>query len=84
MIGLRYDFFSIEFKRVFNSVFVVFFDLLDVIKSYKNFYSYKLNLLVDDGFVNEKLVNIFVEMYRDLEIEENVDEIDLEKIFDIN
>ena len=51
-------------------------------KSYKNFYSYKSNSSVDDGLANEKLVNVFVEMYRDLEIEENVDETDLEKIFD--
>ncbi|GEO62749.1 MULTISPECIES: hypothetical protein [Lactobacillaceae] len=82
LIGSRYDLSSTEFKRAFNSVPAVFFDSPDVIKSYKNFYSYKSNSSVDDGLANEKLVNVFVEMYRDLEIEENVDETDLEKIFD--
>jgi len=81
LIGSRYDFSSAEFKRAFNSVPAVFFDSPDVIKSYKNFYSYRSNSSVDVGLANEKLLNIFVEMYRDLKIEENVDETILEKIF---
>jgi len=82
LIGSRYDLSSAEFKRAFNSVPAVFFDSPDVIKSHKNFYSYKSNPSVDDGLASEKLVNVFVEMYRNLEIEENVDETYLNKIFD--
>jgi len=82
LIGSRYDFSSAEFKRALNSVPAAFFDSPDVIKSHKNFYSYNSNPPVDGGLSNEKLVNIFVEMYRDLEIDENVDETYLQKIFD--
>ncbi|WJP96696.1 hypothetical protein [Macrococcus bovicus] len=83
LIGSRYDIGTTEFKIAFNSIPAVFFDSPNVIRSHKNFYSYKSNSSVDEGIANEKLINVFVEIYKDLEIEENVDEAHLEKIFNV-
>lgn len=84
MISYRYDVKSPEYTSAMNGAIAVFHDSKPVMNSIKKFYEYLSNDNRDPAIANEKMVEIYIAMYEDLGIEENVDEIFLNKVFNGN
>lgn len=81
MISFRFDGKSPEYTSAMNGVIAVFYDSKDVMNSIKELYEHLANPNNDSTVSNEKMVEVYMAMYKDLDIEQNVDEAFLDKVF---
>lgn len=84
MISFRFDVRSPEYTSAMNGAIAVFYDSKAVMNSIKKFYEYITNDNKDSIIANEKMVEVYIAMYEDLGIEQNVDETFLYKVFNGN
>ncbi|MFD2388027.1 hypothetical protein [Enterococcus rivorum] len=81
MISYRYDVKSDEYSAAMNGITATFYDSKEVMDAVKKFYAYLESGTVDSLQANERMVNIYSAMFKDLKIDQNVDEIFLSKVF---
>lgn len=83
LISYRYQMGSDEYKSAMNALPAVFYDSHEVMQAIKGFYDYSELPLANknDLIANEKMVKIYMEIFKDLGIEQNVDEVFLYRTF---
>lgn len=81
LVSYRFDPASYEFSRSINGIPAVFYDSKNVVDATKDFHRYKSASFTDDEITNDKLLNIYYEIFKDLSIEEHVDKNFLYQVF---
>lgn len=80
MLSYRYDVRSPEYTAAMNGIMATFFDSKEVINETKKLYD-ALESEVDEHRANEYMVKIYLAMFKELGITENIDEVFLNKCF---
>ncbi|WP_338232236.1 hypothetical protein [Companilactobacillus muriivasis] len=83
LISYRHNLRSEEFTSALNGVVAVYFDSILVKKRVDDFFEYITLPSRDENVTNDKLVDIFIEMYKDLGIADNIDSTDLKRVFNL-
>ncbi|MGX7244730.1 hypothetical protein ACWOC1_07750 [Enterococcus quebecensis] len=81
MISYRYDVKCEEYSAAMNGITATFYDSKEVMDAVKKFHAYLEYGAVDSMQTNERMVNIYAAMFKDLKIDQNVDEVFLNKVF---
>jgi len=68
LLGNRHDVTGQSFTEALNQVFITFYDSQDVIKSLKEFYEVTMNLQRTLDLANQKLLDLFKAMCKNLKI----------------
>lgn len=83
LISYRNNTGSSEFSSALNGIVVVYFDSIPVKRKISDFFEYITLSNPNENITNDKLVDIFMEMYKDLGISNNIDSNDLKRVFNI-
>lgn len=83
LISYRFEFGSKEYQAAMNSIPAVFHDSHEVMQAVRRFYEYASLPPNQKNVVtaNEKMVQVYTAIFKDLDIDQNVDEVFLEKTF---
>ena len=81
MISYRYSVKSKEYTAAMNGITATFYDSKEVMDAVKKLFAYLESGSSDTLVANEKMVEIYSAMFRDLGIDQNVDEVFLNKVF---
>lgn len=81
LISYRNDVQSMQYTSALNGAVAVFYDSKEVIDAIKELYHYLEIGDVTKAIANEKMVDLYYKMYKHLGIEEHVDKVFLNKVF---
>ncbi|PZG33368.1 hypothetical protein C2D64_08475 [Listeria ivanovii] len=82
MISYRYDVKCEEYSAAMNGITATFYDSKEVTDAVKKFHAYlEYGTMINSMQTNERMVNIYAAMFKDLKIDQNVDEVFLHKVF---
>ena len=81
MISYRYNVNSKEYTAAMNGITATFYDSKEVMDAVKKLYAYLESGSSNTLVANEKMVEIYSAMFRDLGIDQNIDEVFLNKVF---
>lgn len=71
LVGYRFDLESDEFSKALNEIFVVFYDSKEVLIKLKNLYESITTIPKQESLINDKFLELFREMCRDINIDPN-------------
>ncbi|CCO10435.2 hypothetical protein BN424_971 [Carnobacterium maltaromaticum LMA28] len=81
MISYRYDVKCTEYSAAMNGITVYFYNSKEVMNAVKKFHAYLEYGVVDSMQTNERMINIYAAMFKALKIDQNVDEVFLNKVY---
>lgn len=81
MISYRYNVKSKEYTAAMNGITATYYDSKEVMDAVKKLFAYLESGSIDTLVANEKMVEIYSAMFRNLGINQNIDEVFLNKVF---